>query len=282
MSNGALIFAQNNVEIDYVKLAVFAATKIIQHLDIPVSIVTDGKGWLEEAYPNHPFDKVIELTTTDPIQKKKFHDGSITSTVLNWKNLSRSQVYNLTPYDKTLVLDSDYVLNSSILKTAFDNDYDFQIYKRSFDLSPWRPTAEFERINQYSIPFYWATAFVFQKNTIMQSFFDLVTYIKTNWSYFRILYNIDATNFRNDFAFSIAIHIMNGKTNGGFAIELPGVMTYVTDKDILVSADNNKMKFLLERQNHLGEYMLAKTNNLDVHVMNKASLSRFIDGGYGV
>jgi hypothetical protein len=282
MSNGALIFAQNNASIDYVKLAVFAATKISQHLSIPVSLVTDSRGWVESAYPVHPFDKIIKVDSSNDSQKKQFYDGSISSSMLDWKNSTRSLAYDLTPYDTTLVLDSDYILNSSVLKSAFSNDYDFQIYKRSFDLSPWRPTAEFTRINQYSIPFYWATTFVFRKSSITNAFFELVSYIKNNWVYFRILYNIDASTFRNDFAFSIAIHIMNGKTNGEFAAELPGVMTYITDKDILVSCDNDKMKFLLEREGHLGEYMLAKTSGLDVHVMNKASLGRFIDGGSGV
>jgi hypothetical protein len=42
------------------------------------------------------------------------------------------------------------------------------------------------------------------------------------------------------------------------------------------------MKFLIEKENYLGEYTLAKTTGLDVHVMNKASLSRYIDGGSGV
>jgi hypothetical protein len=282
MSTGALIFAQNNAKIDYIKLAVFAATKVRRLLDIPVSIVTDGRSWLESAYPCHNFDTIIEIPPAIDPQSKKFHDGSITSNVLAWQNLARSQVYFLTPYDKTLVIDSDYIINSAILKTAFANDYDFQIYRRSFDLAPHRSSAEFERINQYSVPFYWATAFVFQKTAVMRSFFELVAYIEINWQYFRILYTIEDSTFRNDFAFSIAIHIMNGKTNGEFAIELPGIMTYITDKDLLVSADDSAMQFLIERKDRLGEYILAATHGLDVHVMNKASLGRFIDGGSGV
>jgi hypothetical protein len=42
------------------------------------------------------------------------------------------------------------------------------------------------------------------------------------------------------------------------------------------------MKFLLEKENHLGEYTAISLNNIDVHIMNKLSLSRFIDGGLGV
>ena len=281
MTNGAVIFAQNNSSLDYVKLAVFAARQIKQYLDIPVSLVTDSKGWLNKAYPDHPFDQIIDIDF-GVSQYKKFYDGALSSKNVEWKNFTRDKIYALTPYDRTLVIDSDYIINSSVLKAAFDNNNDFQIYRHSMDLAEWRDMKEFTRINQYSIPFYWATAFVFQKNYITETFFDLVAYIKTEWTYFRTLYEIESSTFRNDFAFSIAIHIMNGKTNGAFAVELPGCMTFIKDKDLLVSMDGNKMKFLVEKKDYAGQYTLVKTTGIDVHVMNKTSLSRYIDGGTGV
>ena len=281
-SNGALIFAHNNASMDYVKLAVYAAERVKRFLDIPVSIATDSKAWLLKTYPDHLFDQIIDILPEAGSQQKKFHDGTIAFTLAEWKNLSRFRAYDITPYDRTLVLDSDYILNSSILKIAFERDTPFQIYKKSFDLAGWRDTKSFQRINQYSIPFYWATVFVFDKNTITQAFFDLVLYIKQNWLYFRVLYAIEPTNFRNDFAFSIAIHLMNGKINGDFATELPGVMTYILDRDICLDIKDASLKFLVEKENHLGEYLAAKIKNVDVHVMNKASLSRIIDGGLGV
>jgi len=144
------------------------------------------------------------------------------------------------------------------------------------------PTDEFTRINAYSIPFYWATAFVFEKNTTTEAFFNLVDYIKLNWFYFRTLYSIQSPTFRNDFAFSIAIHIMNGKTNGEFATELPGKMYYSLDKDFVVSINDATIKFLLAKKDYAGEYTVAKTQGLDIHIMNKQSLLRLIDGGTGV
>ena len=282
MTVGAIIFAQNNSSIDYTKLAVYSASRVIKYLEIPVTLITDNKQWLEKNYSSHPFDNVIEISPTDNNQQKRFYDGALSSKILDWKNLSRSSVYDLTPYETTLVLDSDYIINSSILKKSFSNIHDFQIYKKSFDLAGWRNASEFDRINQYSIPFYWATVFLFRKSLLTQTLFDLIKYIKSNWLYFRVLYNIDSEIFRNDFAFSIAINILNGKTNGEFAVELPGTMTYVTDKDILLKIQDSQMNFLLEKEGHLGEYIAAKTSALDVHVLNKYSLSRFIDGGFGV
>jgi hypothetical protein len=137
-------------------------------------------------------------------------------------------------------------------------------------------------LNQYSIPFYWATVFIFRKDNITQAFFDIVSHIKDNWEYYRLLYTIDSKAFRNDFAFSIAIHIMNDCTTGNFSTALPGVMTYILDRDLLVDQKQDSMQFLVEKEGYHGEYTLVKTCGLDVHVMNKSSLIRVIEGGHGV
>ena len=276
MTVGALIFAHNNTAVDYTKLAVFSAMRIKQFLNIPVSIATDNSDYLNDNYPNHPFEHVIQILN-EPPSHKLFYDGSISSKKLEWKNITRYRSYDITPYDRTLVIDSDFIINSDILKIALTRETPFQIYKKSFDIVDWRDTDPFIRINHYSIPFYWATVFVFDKDPVVETFFELVEYIKKNWLYFRILYSIDTETFRNDFAFSIAIHIMNGKTDGDFAVELPGMMNYTLDRDILIDMKHNSMKFLIQKKDHLGEYIPAKTTGIDVHVMNKDSLTRVIN-----
>ena len=75
---------------------------------------------------------------------------------------------------------------------------------------------------------------------------------------------------------------MSGKCTNSFVAELPGSMIYTTDKDLLVTAKDNSMQFLIEKKNYPGEYLMAKTSGLDIHIMNKFSLSRYIDGGLGV
>jgi hypothetical protein len=282
MSIGAVLVAQNNSTIDYVKLAIFSAQRIKDFLDIPVSILTDSRGYVESQYPNHPFDQIIDIPFGENFSQRRFNDGSLTSKILEWKNLSRYRTYDLSPYDTTLVVDVDYIINSSVLKSALYLDCPLQIYSNSMDIAEWRDLTEFQRINPYSIPFYWATVFIFNKGAITESFFMLLTHIKDNWDYYRTLYCVTSPMFRNDIAFSIAIHIMDGKTSGDFAQELPGKMIYGKDTDVLISIENTTMKFLIEKKNYLGEYTLAKTHGLDVHVMNKLSLSRYIDGGTGV
>lgn len=278
MTHGAVIFAQNNGAIDYVKIATFSARQINRYLNVPVSLITDSPDAVTDT---DVFDKVIVINSNTS-QTKQFYDGTLTSKQLVWKNQSRSQVFDLTPYDTTLVIDSDYIINSPVLLPAFDSNSNFQIYRTSLDLAGWRNTNSFDRLNQYSIPFYWATTFIFKKDAVTQAFFNIVDNIKLNWEYYRLLYTIDSKVFRNDFAFSIAIHIMNNNTTGEFATALPGNMTYILDRDLLVDIADDKMKFLVEKEGYHGEYTLVKTTGLDVHVMNKLSLLRVVEGGQGV
>ena len=275
MTRGVLIFAQNNAEIDYAKISLFAAKRVKEYLGVPVSLVTDSAGWLKQTQPDaeQVFDQIIEIWT-ETYQTKKFYDGSLSAKTLTWKNLSRSDCCFLSPYDETLVIDSDFIISSPTLKNIWNNQHDFLIYKDSFDLANWRDDRSFRYLNQHSIPFYWATAFYFKKTAATWAFFDLIKNIKLNWNYYRLLYNIDSTVFRNDFAFSIAIHMMGED----FAASLPGKMNYVLDRDMILEIDNSKLKFLVEKKNYNGEYTAVKTSNLDVHVMNKYSLTRCIDG----
>lgn len=275
MTRGVLIFAQNNVEVDYAKISLFAAERVKKYLDVPVTLVTDSREWLLKSQPSaaQVFDTFVDVYS-DTEQTKKFYDGALSSRVLNWKNLSRSDCYDLSPYNETLVIDSDYIISGNNLSNIWNNSQDFLIYKDSFDLAQWRDSRSFKYLNQYSIPFYWATAFYFKKTAVNQSFFDIVKHIKHNWSYYKALYSIDSSVFRNDFAFSIAIHMMGGEN---FATPLPGKMNYILDKDLLIDIANEKLQFLVEKNSYVGEYTAAKTTGLDVHVMNKYSLTRCIE-----
>ena len=274
MTRGVLIFAQNNNEIDYAKISLYAAQRVEQYLNVPVWLVTDSKDWLLQSQPTAKtvFDRIITINA-ETSQTKKFYDGTLASKTLTWKNLTRSDCYELSPYDETLVIDSDYIISSNNLSKIWGNSKDFLIYRDSFDLAQWRDDRSFKYLNQLSIPFYWATAFYFKKTSANRAFFDIVKNIKSNWSYYRALYNIDSSVFRNDFAFSIAAAMMGEE----FAGPLPGKMNYILDRDILVKIKDNSFQFLVEKKNYTGEYVATKTVGLDMHIMNKYSLTRCLD-----
>lgn len=270
MTKGVLIFAFNNTEIDYVSIAVYAAKRVEKFLKLPVSIVTD-KTSVDQSKDLTIFDKVI-ITDDASTQVKRFYNGSDSYKSAVWKNASRSNCYKLTPYDETLVIDSDFILNSDFLKYCWEQQDDFLIYDNSIDLASWRDTSEFEFISQYSIKFYWATVFFFRKNKKTELFFSLVDHIKSNWDYYQKLYQIPSVKYRNDFAFSIAVSIMGSE----LITTIPNKMLYITDRDYLLEHKNEKMTFLIQKKGTTDQYTAVTTNNLDVHVMSKYSLLKII------
>ncbi len=277
MTKGVVIFAQNNSDIDYAKMSLFTAKRVKEYLNVPVSLITDSKDWLIKSQPDaeQVFDKIIPIWTdsSKKIQSKTFHDGTLSSKQLEWKNFSRASCYDFSPYDETIVIDSDYLISSSHLNLAWGSSADFMLFKDSNDLAGWRNQSSFNYINQYSIPFYWATVFYFKKTKETSAFFRFIEHIRENWIYYKHLYCIDSSIFRNDFAFSIALHAF-GET---FFQTLPGKINFVLDRDLLIDLKQDAMKFLVEKENYAGEFTLIKTKGLDVHVMNKYSLMRIIE-----
>lgn len=277
MNKGVLVIARNNNNIDYVKQAVYLAKKVKKHLDLPTSIITDNVDYLNNSFDPTVFDHIIPVGYEAKPNTRNFYDGGLASKTDNFKNSSRSSVYDLTPYDETLLLDSDFVINNNLFLNCFDSDQDLLLYKESYDLSNNRNTKEFEFISDSGCDFYWATCVFFRKTETNKMFFELIKHVQDEWNHYRRLYQIQSQLFRNDFAFSIAVHILNGFNKGDFAGQMPGKLVYITDQDILWNTKNETMTFLVAKKDYLGEYYAVATKGMNIHVMNKFSLSRIID-----
>lgn len=274
MSKGVLLFALNNAEIDYIKLAEDAARRVHKFLNVPVSVVTDSDS-ANTISDKTLFDNVI-LVDNESYHLKRFHDGEKTAKA-HWKNSHRNSSFELSPYDDTLVIDVDYVVNSDVLSYCWDQPHDFLIYKSFFDIGQRKDVSEFTYISDYSIPFYWATVFFFRKSEETKIFFDLIDHIRENWVYYKLLYRFNTSIYRNDHAFSIAIHVMNGYCKSGWAKPLPGRLLYTIDKDVLVNMSDTDFLFLIEKEKYQGEYTVLKTKNVNVHIMNKFSIGRLLN-----
>lgn len=264
MTQGIVLLAYNN-GLDYISLAKDVAIRAHRFLELPVTIITDTE------ISNNLFDRVINLQDNSN-NFKTFRDGPSNKKLL-WKNFNRSEVYDLSPYDQTLVLDVDYVIQSNFLKNCFKLPDDLMLYNQSTHVSGKR-YKEFEYISSFSIPFYWATVIFFKKTKKNETFFNYVRYVKDNWDYFRDLYQIVDNKFRNDFAFSIALHVANGFISNKLNAVIPGKLNFITDKDSLLKLEENSCTFKLANANNLDDYTVIETKNIDIHVMNKYSLLR--------
>jgi hypothetical protein len=288
MTQGVLIFAFNNYEIDYIKIAAECARRVKLFLNKPVALVTDNVAWLESTIKNYKelFDIVIDVKNDNTYKfvleqtsknYRKFNDGALTSRKLEFKNLIRTKTFYLSPFDETLVIDCDYMIANSTLNYCWEQTFDFLIWKDSTDLAGHRDTSQFKKISDYTIDFYWATVFFFRKNSETEIFFNLVDHIRENWNYYKMIYQFSSAVYRNDHAFSIALHIMNGYQKSFWHRSLPGNMIYTIDSDLIIEMNDDKFTFLVEKEKYLGEYTLLSTKNLNVHVMNKFSLKRLLD-----
>ena len=142
MTTGALIFAFNNEQIDYVSMARWSAGNIERYLGIPTHIVTDQE---------------VAITGTND---RWFEDFG---TVVTWHNESRVNAYELSPWDQTLVLDADYVVASSQLRTVLDSNQDFLAHRWAYDITG---LSNFDELNYFGdnrMPMWWATVMMFRR-----------------------------------------------------------------------------------------------------------------------
>lgn len=275
MSRGVLLFASNNGSIDYVKQAYFLALRISKYLNLPTSVVTDTA--IPSEYVD-AFDKIIAVESSEAVYtNKRYYDGSLSKKTLAFNNGNRANAYKLTPYNETIVMDTDFIISNDALNCCFDQQKDFLIYKDAVHIGTLGNPFEFERISDTGIDFYWATVFFFRKTKTNEIFFNLLNHIKENYWHYRSVYQFTTPVFRNDIAFSIAIHIMNGYQYDHFAGKLPGKHYYCIDRDILHKIDNDNFTVLVENPERLGEYLLVNLKGSNLHVMNKFSLERAID-----
>ena len=289
---GIVCIARNNNEIDYTKQAYFLALQVRKHLDLPTTVITDSEHHLAATFPDYKtvFDNVFSfvwnaddvidntvLSNSENHTLRMYKDGANVSKKLQFKNGNRSILYNYTPYDETLVLDTDILVQDKSYLFCFEQPHDFLIYDKSYDLAGHRDISEFQYINDVGVKFYWATVVFFRKNENNKIFFDLLQHIQENWNHYRSVFQLGPGIYRNDHAFSIAIHIMNGYQEGNFAQKMPGTLFYTTDKDICWDITNDSVTFLLEKKSHIGEFTLSKWKKHNIHIMNKFSYNRCID-----
>lgn len=267
MTKGVVLFASNNESVLYTDIAEECASRIHRHLNKPVSLITSTPEQIKNV---SLFDKIIAVSESDTTQHRKFYNGN-QEAMLQWKNFSRADAYNLTPYEETLVIDVDYFLYTDKLNWCFDQPNNLVVAKHSQDLSYWRSDKEFQTLGLSQIDFYWATVFFFRKNKETEIFFDLISHIKDNWTFYKQTYQFSSRLYRNDFSFSIAAHLLKD-----LVTDLPFALHYITDRDVVLGIRDNCCKALIQQKGKSENYIISDIRNLDLHIMNKLALQELI------
>jgi hypothetical protein len=276
MTQGILIYAHNSRSVDYALMSVISGGLAKKHLKVSVSLVTDKftVDWMKNSQiydiASAVFEHIIIVEKPQTNNSRRLYDGT-DSVVVPFINSNRSSAWDLTPYDRTLLIDSDFLIFSNRLSEYWNVDSDLMIGESLNDIYDNNRVGYHDRyISDVGIKLYWATTVMFTKNTKTQIFFDLVKHIKDNYQYYADTYRFDSKQFRNDIAFSIAKHILNGFEQNNTE-DLPPVLTLL-DKDILYLADKKLTVLISPRCD--ANFCAAAISNTDIHVMNKQSIIR--------
>ena len=110
------------------------------------------------------------------------------------------------------------------------------------------------------------------KSDYSKTFFDLVQHVQENYKHYGSIFKFSTEQYRNDIAFSVAKHIMDGFETDTTS-SLPPLLTTI-DRDMLIDVKENKLVFLIHKQQEWNAFYPAVTINRDVHIMNKQSIVR--------
>jgi hypothetical protein len=270
VSNGVLLFAHNNNVVDYVAQAVFCAKRVKEYMHLPVSIVTDATDFVGAEV----FDKVIFKEVDNAKNFKLFKDSDKASERDNWYNTDRFHAYRLTPYEQTIVMDTDFIISNNNLNNLFESNKSFACSKKHTGIHTATQESTVDKISINSIPMYWATVMFFKKSKIAAAIFDLVEHIHDNWLWYKNLYGMNSAKFRNDYAFSIAIHTLQNFTESVNDFEIPYTQYNSFDVDDVVDFDKDNIS-ILSRRGH-NDYQISYFSGINVHIMNKFALEKII------
>lgn len=280
MSRGIVILANNTPEFNYAKIACKSSEFVKANLKKfdEIALLTDPKTYDDnKEIIDSSFDRVIINKEKQKVNIRLFKDTSNNVIKDEWNNLGRSSVYELSPYDETLVIDCDYFVMSNVLDGVWGSQNDFMINAKFVDLAG-RQDERMIYVDEFTIPMYWATVFYFKKSEYANTLFTLISHIKEHYKYYCLLYNCPSGMYRNDFVFSIALHILNGNV----ANKTPSLpMEYLNNSfdldDIYEFRSYNEVVMMFAKKTNTTEFLLGKISNMDIHIMNKAAILRHLD-----
>jgi len=249
MTRGVLLFAFNTEKVNYYEMAVITAKRANKFLNLPVTLVTDSDSLpVKQLYT---FDNIVLV----PAQKDNINHNGI------WYNKGRYRAYNISPYDETLLLDTDYLINSNMLLRLFDMYEDFMCHNTTrYILSD---NTDQEIISARSFDTLWATVILFKKTQKVKQIFECLEMVQNNYEHYGTLYNFSTSSYRNDYGLTIALRIVNG--------HLEDKKNYIPWPLLHAQKDTKMLRVsdITYKAIKYNKYMII--NDTDFHLMDKSN-----------
>ena len=249
MSKGVLLYCFDTTDTVYSDIAKKCIDLIVRNLGLPVTVVCN-----QQAKQNLKEVTNLDLKVRTPKQGNR---RSYKGKNVQWFNLERFCAYEDSPYEQTLLMDCDFFCFSDNLLKYFNSNYEFLCHDEVHDATG---RDGILGKNECLLPIVWATVIFFKKTKKAKMIFDMVKYIKDNYKHFRNLYRIKFNNYRNDYAFAIALHQLNGM--------IP-YKDFFSEKMFMIDQETKVLKFL---ENGIVFERDGKVNSIqgaDIHVLDK-------------
>jgi hypothetical protein len=275
---GMLMFAHNNDLFDYGKMAYASALSAIHHIDKPISIVTDESTWekLLREYPRamFTFDHAILIDHENTHQRHfDLADGSTKKA--KYHNTSRLDAYALSPYDETLLIDTDVLIQDTSLQHVWGSSAYVRMNHEISELNSSEGNTQI-KLSDNSLTTFWATICYFRKCKVTEDFFALSKYVEHHYEYYGSLHGFPTSIVRVDYIMTIAAHIMSGYVSGAKTVVEPLPVedtVFAWNKDIMIDFDEDRTTFLTKSG---GRHFPVSTYRT-VHCMNKDSMMNMAD-----
>ena len=173
MSNGILVLAQNSEKVNYVDQACALALSIKKsNPTTPISIITDD---IIEEYAVNLFDKIIPIPWGDLANKS------------NWKIENRWKIYHCSPYNETIVLDTDMIVLQDISHWwKFLKNYDVFFTTNVMTYRDTLLTSNFYRktFESNNLPNFYSGFHYFKKSDFAHQFYTYLELVMNEWKKF--------------------------------------------------------------------------------------------------
>jgi hypothetical protein len=277
---GMLMFAHDNGLFDYGKMAYASSLAAVHHIDEPVSLVTDILTWrrLTENYPRAEslFEQLFFVEPDTP-NERQFDLADGTTTKAEYHNTTRLKAYELSPYDETLLIDTDVLIQDSSLTKVWGSKSAVRMNCEVSEMvKEMYGGNTIVKLEEKSMPIFWATICYFRQCPMASKLFEWAQYVVENYSYYGVLYGFPTAIIRVDFALTVAAHIMSGCVHKARTVVEPlpnETTTFAWNKDIMIDVEKGRTTFLTQFN---GQGFPVSTYRT-VHCLNKDSLLNMAD-----
>ena len=195
----------------------------------------------------------IQTTRNDQLQVGRQQNNKHEIINVAWYNKERALAYDHSPYDTTILMDCDYFVFSSTLLELANTKFDVMLHDRVEDITG---KDMILGKNESTLPLVWATVTLFQKTANARRVFDMIQHVQQYYTHYQNLYRIRYPNYRNDYAFAIALHQLK---LGNF---IPTPMAMLADRVDIIDSDDDGIVFKYDD-------CVNFTSGQDVHIMEK-------------